>query len=249
MLLNSHYLYAVISLLYNTWKDVFFEFGISTHFLCILCHTNVALIDKERCRIRLEGLFLPLIFFFRCPHLCREYLCLIILYHTTNPCRNTLSLTTRPLYEHLVEITMFQSCLWKFYLPILSVLTLLKSILRCFLPFVKIANEVYFCGIWSPLTEYPFTLLVAMQTVIEITSCKIRQLHFSAISEMIYHPQSVIMTTLNSILEWLQPRIIGNDANMFWSIFFHDTLFYILVFSFNILHFHLEDSLLKFRST
>ena len=226
MLLNSHYLYAVISLLDDAWKDFLAEFCICTNLLGILCHTDVALIDEKRCSIRLEGLFLPLILLFRCPHLSREYLCLIILYHTTHPCRNTLSLTARPLYKHLVEVTMLKGCLREFYLPILSVLTLLEGILGGFLPLVEITDKVDFCSIRSPLTENPLAFLIAMQTVIEVACCKVRQFHLTAISEMIYHPQSMIMTTLNGILEWFQPRIIGNDANMFWSCFFHNTFLY-----------------------
>ena len=174
MLLNSHYLYAVISLLDDAWKDVLTEFSISAYFLGILSHTNVALVDKKRCSIWLKGLFLPLIFLFRSPYLSREYLCLIILYHTTNPCRNTFTLTTRPLYKHLVKVTMFQSRLRKFYLPVLSILILLEGILRGFLPVVEIADEEDFCCIRCPLTENPLTFLCAMQTIIEIACCKVR---------------------------------------------------------------------------
>ena len=174
MLLNSHYLYAVISFLDDAWKDVLTKFCIGAHLLGILCHTDVALVDKKWCSIWLKGLFLPLVFLFRSPYLSREYLCLIILYHTTNPCRDAFSLTTRPLYKHLVQVTMFQSCLRKFYFPVLSVLTFLQGIFRGFLPTIEITYEENFCSIRGPLTENPLTFLIAMQTVIEIACCKVR---------------------------------------------------------------------------
>ena len=222
MLLNSHNLYAVVSLLDYTRQDIVFEFLVCAHLLCILRHTNVALVDKQRRRVRLESLLLPFIFFLRSPYLSREYLCLIVLNNTAHPCRYALALTTVPLHEHLVEVAVLKGCLGKLYLPVLSVLALLQGILWRFLPAVEVADKVNLSSIRSPLAENPFALSVAMKAVIQITRSKIREFHLTTIRKMVYHPQCMVMTTTNSIFVWLKPWVIGNDANVFWRFRFHN---------------------------
>ena len=70
MLLNSHNLDAVVAILDDSWQHILTEFCIGTHFLGILRHTDMALVDEKRVDISLEFLFLPLIWGLRIPHLC-----------------------------------------------------------------------------------------------------------------------------------------------------------------------------------
>ena len=172
VLLDSHNLYAVIAFLDDTWEDILAELLVRAHLLSILRHTDVALIDEQRSGIWLESLLLPLILLFRSPHLSREYLGLIILHHSANPCWDALALTTIPLYKELEEVAVLESFSRKFYLPVLSVLQFLHGILLILFPVIEVAYEVNLGGIGSPLTEYP-SLVSLMQTVIEIASSKL----------------------------------------------------------------------------
>ena len=108
VLLNSHHLNTVIAILNDTRQDILAELVIRTHLLSVLSHAYMALIDKQRTLLGLEVFLLEIIFFCRIPHLSREYLRILVLYHTTAPCRNTFTFATVPLHFHLVKLTMLQ---------------------------------------------------------------------------------------------------------------------------------------------
>jgi len=106
MLLDSHHLHAVITILHDAWKHMILKLGIGTHFLCILRHAYMAFIDEQRILGWTERLHLPLVSLFRCPHLCREDLCPIVLHDTCSPCRDALALSPIPFHMHLKQISM-----------------------------------------------------------------------------------------------------------------------------------------------
>ena len=111
MLLYGHYLNAVIAVLNDTWQHIILELGIGTHFLSILPHTHVTLVNEEGVLLGLKNLFLELVGLLGIPHLCRENLRIIILHHTTAPGWNTLPFSTIPLHFHLVQLSMLESLL------------------------------------------------------------------------------------------------------------------------------------------
>ena len=249
MLLNCHQLKAVISSLDNTREYLILELCICADLLLVLRHTDMCLIYKQRSGIRLERFLLPYIFLFRSPHLCREYLCLCILYHATAPCRNTLSLTTIPMHGHLIQLSMRQCLGRKLQFPVSGILHTLGSKLCIFLPTVEITYNIYGCSIRCPLSKYPLALVVTMQTIVFMTVCEIRQRHLTLISKLFLHPNSMIMTSTDSILVRLKPRIVGHNADMFWNsclsgcflCFCHKK--YVFLGGNGILRLHLEDSL------
>ena len=106
MLLDSHNLYGVISILYDAWQYIILELSISSHLLGILCHSDVAFIDEQWAGIGLKPFTMPLVRLFRVPHLRGEYFCLVVLDHTLTPCGDSLPFPTVPMNVHLIQIAM-----------------------------------------------------------------------------------------------------------------------------------------------
>ena len=76
VLLDSHYLDAVVAIGNDSWQHILLKLSICAHFLSVLRHTDVAFVDEEWGSVRLESLLLPCVWF--CvPYLCREYLCFL----------------------------------------------------------------------------------------------------------------------------------------------------------------------------
>ena len=115
--LNSHNLYAVVTVLNDTRQYIILEFAICTHLLSILCHTDMALVDEQRICVGLELLYFPLVRF-RSPHLCAENLRGIVLNDALCPSGNAFSLTTVPMYAEFIKVAMLESILWKNNFPV-----------------------------------------------------------------------------------------------------------------------------------
>ena len=168
MLLDSHDLNAVVTILNDTWQHLLLELGVGSNLLSILSHSDMALIDEQRSGVWLEGLLLPLVRL-RAPNLRREYLGLLILNHTVSPCRDTLAFSTFPVHLHLEEITVLHCLFREFQLPVAGTLDTLGTILRAFLPAVEITDEIDICSIWRPLAEHPSLLrLVQSEVVVSV---------------------------------------------------------------------------------
>ena len=67
--LNCHNLNSIVAFFYYSWQYVLFKFNISTNFLSILPHSDVAFVNKKWRFVWLKGLMFPLIFFFKTPYL------------------------------------------------------------------------------------------------------------------------------------------------------------------------------------
>ena len=106
MLLDSHNLNAVITVLDDSWKHLVLELCVCAYLLLILSHTNMALIDKQRVFLWLEGSLLPDIVLFWRPYLSRENLCILILNNSANICWNALTFSTFPFHLQLEEVAM-----------------------------------------------------------------------------------------------------------------------------------------------
>jgi len=117
MFLDGHQLEGVVSQARDPWKD----FGAEPIEICnsrFLCtHAYVRFIDQGMSHAGWIAVF-PFIGFRRFPYLGTEYLGFRIL--DTAPCvgRETLSCTSRPLYEPLEELTVAQRFRWQHQLPI-----------------------------------------------------------------------------------------------------------------------------------
>ena len=69
MLLDSHDLDAVVTVLDDARQYILLELSIGTYLLGILTHTDMALIDQKRSSLCLESLLLPFVRL-RIPYLC-----------------------------------------------------------------------------------------------------------------------------------------------------------------------------------
>src|SRR5574344_1065783 len=96
MFLDSHYLYTVISVFNNSWKDVFTKFVVGPDFLGILCHTYMAFVYKQRVGMRNKFMF-ECIGFIGKPYLCRKYFGVLILNDSCCPSWNALSASAIPM--------------------------------------------------------------------------------------------------------------------------------------------------------
>ena len=117
MFLDSHDLDAVVTVLDDARQYILLELSIGSNLLCILAHTDMALINQERSGLSLESLLLPLVRLW-IPNLRRENLGLLILYYALSPCRDSLAFATFPVHLHLIEVTVLQCLLRKLQLPV-----------------------------------------------------------------------------------------------------------------------------------
>ena len=214
MLLDSHNLNAVVTILDDTWQHILLKLSVSTNLLCILRHTDMAFIDKQRCHIWSEGFLLPFIWF-RIPYLCRENLGLVVLYYALCPCRNTLTFSTFPVNFHLEEIAMFHGFLRKLEFPVAGILYSFGTILFVFLPVVEVTYQIDVCSIRSPLTEHPSTGCF-MQSEILVSVGKIAQCLFAVIGQLAEFPESMVVASLDSILIVCQIWVVLHESDMFY---------------------------------
>ena len=106
MLLYSHYLYGIIPVGLDTRKHVFTELVISTHALFILSHAYVAFINQQWFGFWHKFFHHPPVFFFRCPHLGRKNMRLLVLHNARGISRNTFAAATVPGHQHLIQLSM-----------------------------------------------------------------------------------------------------------------------------------------------
>ena len=117
MFLDCHNLNTVVSFLSDAWKCFFAEFVISSDLFLLLCHSDMTLVYQQRIGGRLKCFLLEFIGFFRCPYLCTEYLGLFILNDACSPGRDTLTLTTIPIYIQLIQVSMMNGICRQVDLP------------------------------------------------------------------------------------------------------------------------------------
>ena len=129
MLSNRHNLNAVVAIGNYAWQHILAKFVISTYFLGILCHTNVALVDKERSTFRTEVYLFPFISLFRTPYLCAKNLCIFVLHHTLCPCRHAFTLSPIPMNRQFIQVKMLQHLRRKFQFPITSAFKQIQGVL------------------------------------------------------------------------------------------------------------------------
>ncbi len=164
MFLNSHNLYAVISLFGDTGKNLFLKLLVAAHLLFLLSHTDMALIYQQRIRRRLERPLFHFIRFLRSPDLGTEYFRLLSLNDTCSPCRDTFAATAIPMYHQFVQITVFYGIGRKFDFPI-AVCFAFQAVFLFFLPIIKSSDYKYLGCIGRPFAENP-AVVSSMQTEI-----------------------------------------------------------------------------------
>ena len=99
MLLNSHNLDTVISILYDAWKNLFLKLSVTADFFLLLRHTDMTFINQQWISGGLESFLFHLIRFLRRPYLCAEDFGLFILNNPICPCRNTFAAATVPMHH------------------------------------------------------------------------------------------------------------------------------------------------------
>ncbi len=147
-----------------------------------------------------------LILVFGLPHLCREYVGIVVLNHTPAPGRYTFTGAAFPAHMQLVEVAVMNALKGNPDLPD-TVFYLLQAVRLQMLPLVESAYQKYIGGMGSPLAEYPsFGCLVEAE--VEVAGSKIRQCNAATLCEM-GQPFLVIgVTPFNCICIGFEPRII-----------------------------------------
>ena len=118
MFLNSHYLDGVITVGRDARKCLLPEFIVCAESFLILCHTDMALIYKERLHIRGEFLYLEFVRLLRIINFGRENLCHVVLHYSCGVSRDSFPLAAIPADKHLVEVSVVEGILGKTQLPI-----------------------------------------------------------------------------------------------------------------------------------
>ncbi len=172
MLLNSHYLYGIISIGSYTRQSLLSKLIIRTHALTILSHSNMTFIYKEWLDIRDKFLNLEFIRILRVINLSREYLSVRILHHTCGISRNTFALTAVPSHKHLIQIAVVQGIFRERHFPH-AILQSGKGILLFCLPVGECAHEPYSGSIRSIFAENPSAFRQMMKTEIFISVGKV----------------------------------------------------------------------------
>ncbi len=218
MLLNSHHLNTIISRLHDTRENILSKFVVCSHFLLSLRHSDMAFIDEQGVAFNFVFRILPHVWNFRIPHLRTEQIRSGILYYTIGPRRNAKTFSSVPMNAEFVVIAMFQSFQGKINFPILRPTDSVHGILARFFPSIEITYHIYAGCVGCPLTKHPLHLRfltfhgrrdrLLMQAKIHIPRSKIIQCDFAFFGNTIKFIFHSLMTTIDSILIWLQVNII-----------------------------------------
>ena len=213
MLLDSHYLDAVIAEISDTRQDVLTELLVGRYFLCISRHTDMALVDEERLLFLLavlDGFMFPLIVLRR-PNLCGEDLGVIILHDATSVARDTFSVATVPLNEQLVELSVLHGVLGQNSFPN-AVANGLEAVVFGLRPVVHVTLDIDGSGVRCPFAEYP-TFVGVMQSEIEVTGSPVSEGFASGY--FLFFVDCVVITALQRSLVGLQIRVGFDEFKMF----------------------------------
>ena len=156
MLLDCHYLNAVISVSSDTRQNFLAELAICTDLFFFLSHTNMALVYQQRSTFGSKLLVLEYILLLRSPNLCTEYLRSIILHHSTHPSRNSFATASVPIYLHLVVLSMRKGLTWHTPFPNTPRQSL-QLIFGTLFPIREVSYEHNPLSIRCPFAEHPTT--------------------------------------------------------------------------------------------
>ena len=174
----------------------------------------MAFIDEQWIDLRTEHLVAETIRTCWSPYLCRENLGLLVLDHTTCIRRDTLTLSSIPVNREFVEFLMMHCFGRKGNLPN-SVFNRLTCIFGLLLPIVHLTNDVNGSSIGSPLTENPCTILLTMQSEVQISIGKIAKCS-SLLSSLVNLPGSVLEAAKDSIGEIVKIRQVAQHLKRIW---------------------------------
>ena len=208
MFLDGHNLYAVVTTGNHTRQHLLAEFVIGRHTLLLARHAHVTFVDEQWGGIGLELLHLELIGC-RLPHLSTEEIGGLILYHTTDVCRDALARATVPIDLQLVVILVLDSIGRKLHLPVTMTIETSELVLLLLLPPGKVTYEIYLCSVGGPLTEGP-TLLCPVQAIVFVAFGHILQLLRAIGSQFILTTYIVVIAALNRRFIRFQPRVVFN---------------------------------------
>ena len=213
VLLNGHDLDGIVASLGHAGQHVVLELCVAAHFLSILSHTDVALVDEQRTFLGLKAVFLPHIGLGRIPHLGRENLRLIVLHHAAAPCRNALAFTAVPLHLHLVELAVLQVLFLQTQLPVAGAFNALAAVVLVLGPVVEVADEIDVGSVRCPLAEHPSAVQL-MQAEIEMAGGKVGEALLTIIGELTDFPECMVVTAADGVFIRLQIGIVLYECNM-----------------------------------
>ena len=209
VLLNGHNLYAVVTLFDDARQHVLAKLIVCAHLFSVLRHADMAFVNQQRGGVGLERLFLKHVFLFGSPHLCAEYLCVVVLHHAAAPSRNALAFAAFPVHFEFVEVLMFEGFRRELEFPVARVFEALKGIFFVFLPAVEIAYEINRRGIGCPFADYP-TLFRLVQAEIQMAVGKFRE-RFLAGREFVEFVEHMVVAALDCAFKRFEPRVVFHD--------------------------------------
>ena len=111
VLLNSHYLDAVVPRFHDARQHIDTELIISAYSLLFGGHTDMAFVNFQRGSSRAEFTYFKFIGIFRHPNLSGEDMSNRVLHHISCPSGDTLALTAIPYDDKFIEVAMLQHAL------------------------------------------------------------------------------------------------------------------------------------------
>ena len=214
MLLNGHDLNAVIAILDDTRQHILLELTVGTHLLGILSHTNMALVDQQRVLIRFERLAFPLVRLLRVPHLCRENLGVLVLYHPSCPGWDALPFSTVPAYMHLIQVAVLHGLVGQFQFPVTCSCNALGLVFLVLLPVIEIAHKVDLRSIRCPFAEHP-TACCLVQAKIIIPAGKVLQRFLPIACQLVNLPYGMVVPAADSLFERFQITVVLYQSDVF----------------------------------
>ena len=214
MFLNGHDLNTVVTVGHHSGQDIFLEFGISTHFLGILSHTDVTFVDEQRVLVGFKTFLLPGIRLLRIPHLCREYLGGLVLHHTLCPCRNTLTRPTVPIDMHLEKIAVFHALFGYLEFPVACALDACGLVFVCLLPVVEITHQIDGGCVGCPFPEHPSSFHL-VQSVVVVSTGKVFKSLLAIACQLVDFPHGMVVSALDGILKRLQIAVVLYQSDVF----------------------------------
>jgi len=106
MFLDCHDLNGIVSVVFDSGKDIFRKFAVSADFFLLGGHADVTFINEQWSGVGFEFAGFESVGILRIPYLRAEDIGHIVLHHTPAPCRNPFSATAVPVNHQFVQISV-----------------------------------------------------------------------------------------------------------------------------------------------
>ena len=212
MLLNSHDLDAIITIVHYAWQNGTPELIVSRYFFFGTGHSDVAFVNEQGFCIGHKFIHLELEGIFRIPNLSTEYFRMLVLNNSACPCRDALTRAAFPFHYQFVKLQVLHCRFGQLNFPN-TIFKLSELIFFVFLPVVEITNQKNSRGIGCPLSENP-AIGSMMKSKIQITRCEIGKTAFFA-RQPFFNRKIIVISSLYGCSIGFEPGIRCNYGQHF----------------------------------